>query len=100
MLLVQRRDPKQDALLRAWLDQHVLPAISGHVLPVDTAVVQRCAALLVPDPRSGRDALIAATAMVRHMTVATRHADDFAATGAPLLNPWDAAARPGGRGAR
>jgi hypothetical protein len=54
----------------------------------------------VPDPRSGRDALIAATAMVRHMTVATRHADDFAATGAPLLNPWDAAARPGGRGAR
>jgi predicted nucleic acid-binding protein len=100
VLLVQRRDPKQDALLRAWLDQHVLPAISGRVLPVDTAVVQRCAALHVPDPRSERDALIAATAMVHHMTVATRNADDFAATGAPLLNPWDAAARPGARGAR
>lgn len=25
VLLVQRRDPKQGALIRSWLDQHVLP---------------------------------------------------------------------------
>ena len=100
VLLAQRRDPKQGALLRAWLDQHVLPAFSGRVLPVDTAVAQRCAALHVPDPRSERDALIAATAMVHRMTVVTRNVADFAATGAPLLNPWDAVARSGGRKAR
>ena len=100
VLLVQRRDRKQGALLRAWLDQHVLPAFSGRVLPVDTAVAQRCAALHVPDPRSERDALIAATAMVHGMTVVTRNAADFAATGALLLNPWEAEVRPGGRGAR
>lgn len=100
VLLVHRRDPKQGVLLGAWLDQHVLPAFSGRVLPVDTAVAQRCAALHVPDSRSERDALIAATAMVHHMTVVTRTVADFAATGAPLLNPWDAVARPGGRGAR
>ena len=58
VLLVQRRDPDQGALLRAWLDQRVLPAFAGRVLPVDTAVAQRCAALHVPDPRSERDALI------------------------------------------
>ena len=100
VLLVHRRDPKQGALLRTWLDQYVLPAFSGRVLPVDTAVAQRCAALHVPDPRSERDALIAATAMVHNMTVVTRNVIDFAATGAPLLNPWDTVARPGGRGAR
>jgi predicted nucleic acid-binding protein len=100
VLLVQRRDPKQGALIRSWLDQHVLPAFSGRVLSVDTAVAQRCAALHVPDPRSERDALIAATAMVHNMTVVTRKVDDFQATGVPLLNPWDTAPRPRGRGRR
>jgi predicted nucleic acid-binding protein len=100
VLLVQRRDPRQGALLRAWLDQYVLPAFSDRVLPVDTAVAQRCAALHVPDPRSDRDALIAATAMVHNMTVVTRNVTDFAATGAPLLNPWDTMAQQGGRGTR
>ena len=100
VLLVQRRDPAQGALLRAWLDRHVLPAFADRVLPVDTAVAQRCAALHVPDPRSDRDALIAATAMVHSMTVVTRNVTDFAATGAPLLNPWDMVVQPGGRGTR
>ena len=100
MLLVQRRDRPQGALLRAWLDRHVLPAFSGRVLPVDTAVAQRCAALHVPDPRSERDALMAATAMVHNMIVVTRSVADFAASGVPLINPWDSVARPGRRGAR
>ena len=100
VMLVQRRDAKQGALLRTWLDEHVLPAFSGRVLPVDIAVAQRCAALHVPDPRSERDALIAATAMVHGMTVVTRNVADFAVTGAALLNPWDAAAQPRARKAR
>jgi toxin FitB len=100
VLLVQRRDPKQGALLRVWLDQHVLPAFSGRVLPVDTAVAQRCAALHVPDPRSDRDALIAATAMVHDMVMVTRNVADFASTGVRLINPWDSVAQPGRRGTR
>jgi predicted nucleic acid-binding protein len=100
VLLVQRRDPKQGALLRAWLDQHVLPAFSRRVLPVDTAVAQRCAALHVPDPRSERDALIAATALVHNMTVVTRNVADFQSMGVSLLNPWDSVPRPRGRRAR
>jgi len=100
VLQVHRRDPRQGALLRAWLDQHVLPAFSGRVLPVDIAVAQRCAALHVPDPRYERDALIAATAMVHRMTVVTRNVTDFVTTGVPLLDPWEKVARSGGRGAR
>lgn len=94
VLLIQRRDPKQGALLRTWLDRHVLSAFSSRVLPVDVAVAKRCAALHVPDPRSERDALIAATAMVHNMTVVTRNVADFESTGVPLLNPWESTARP------
>jgi predicted nucleic acid-binding protein len=89
VLQIERRDPKQGAALRAWLDNNVLPEFIARVLPVDTAVAQRCARLHVPDPRAERDALIAATALVHGMTVVTRNAADFEATGVPLLNPWD-----------
>ena len=88
VLQVERRDPTQGAMLRAWLDDHVLPAFAGRVLPVDTAVAQCCASLHVPDPRSDRDALIAATALVHGMTVVTRNLADFEATGVRLINPW------------
>jgi toxin FitB len=88
VLLVARRDAKQGAMLRAWMDRHVLPAFEGRVFAVDTAVAQRCAALHVPDPRAERDALIAATALVHGMTVVTRNVADFAPTGAPILDPW------------
>jgi predicted nucleic acid-binding protein len=89
VLLAERRDAKQDKILRTWLDNHVLPEFKDRILPVDTAVAQCCARLHVPDPRSERDALIAATALVHGMTVVTRNVDDFAATGVNLLNPWD-----------
>lgn len=100
VLLVQRRDPRQGALLQSWLDQHVLPAFSGRVLPVDITVARRCAALHVPDPRSERDALIAATAMVHNMTVVTRNEVDFKGMGAPLINPWATLPKSRGRGER
>lgn len=88
VLLAERRDPRQGAVFRAWLDSHVLPAFAGRILPVDTAVAQRSAKLHVPDPRPVRDCLIAATALVHGMTVVTRNTVDFKATGVLLLNPW------------
>jgi predicted nucleic acid-binding protein len=88
-LLIERRDPSQGALLREWLDNHVLPVFAGRILAVDTAVARRAAALNVPDPRPFRDGLIAAAALVHSMTVVTRNVADFKPTGAVLLNPWD-----------
>ena len=88
VLLVERRDAAQGVVLRSWLDKHVLPAFADRILPVDAAVARRCARLHVPDPRAERDALIAATALVRDLTVVTRNVGDFEATGVRLLNPW------------
>lgn len=88
VLLAERRDPTQGSVFRAWLDGHCLPAFTGRILAVDTAVAQRSARLHVPDPRPVRDALIAATALVHGMTVVTRNVADFEPTGVPILNPW------------
>lgn len=89
VLSVERKDATQGAMLRSWLEQHVLPEFSARTLPVDTAVVQRRARLHIPDKRGERDALIAATALVHGMTVVTRNVADFKPTGVTILNPWE-----------
>lgn len=88
VLQVERRDAAQGAMLRTWLERHVLTEFADRVLPIDTAAARRCAKLHVPDRRSERDALIAATALVHGMTVATRNVADFASTGVGVFNPW------------
>ena len=90
ILQIERKDPDQGGLLRAWLEKQVLPEFEGRIFPVDTAVARRCATLHVPDPHAERDALIAATALAHGMTIVTRNVADFQITGVPLLNPWEA----------
>jgi predicted nucleic acid-binding protein len=87
-LQIARKDAAQGAVLRAWIDDQILPRFEGRILAVDTAVAQRCARLHIPDPRAERDALIAATAMVHGLTVVTRDVADFEPMGVALLNPW------------
>jgi toxin FitB len=89
VLLMERSDRAQGALLRAWLDQSVAAAFKNRVLPVDERVARRAAALHVPDPASFRDALIGATALVNDMTVVTRDLKDFQRfDDLDLINPW------------
>ncbi|MBK7663691.1 MAG: type II toxin-antitoxin system VapC family toxin [Sterolibacteriaceae bacterium] len=88
VLLLERRDATQGAVLRTWIDDQVLPRFEGRILAIDTAVARRCARLHVSDPRAERDALIAATALVHGMTVVTRNAIDFESTGVAVFNPW------------
>jgi hypothetical protein len=89
VLLCERRDPAQGALLRIWLDKHVLPAFAGRILPIDTLVARCSAKLHVPDPRPVHDTFIAATALVHDMTVVTRNVADFLPTGVRIINPWE-----------
>lgn len=93
VLAVERRDASQGALLRRWLEDRVIPAFAGRILPIDLEVARHCARLHVPDRRSERDALIAATALRHGMTVATRNLADFAPMPVKLVDPWSPPAR-------
>jgi toxin FitB len=74
--------------LRRWIDSKVLKAFADRIVPVDTAIAQRCARLQVPDPKSERDALIAASALVHRLRLVTRNVHDFQSMHVALLNPW------------
>ncbi|MDR3753686.1 MAG: type II toxin-antitoxin system VapC family toxin [Terracidiphilus sp.] len=88
--LLERRDPAQADVIRSWIRDHILPAFAGRILDVNIDIVQRCAALHVPDPKDDRDSLIAATALVHSMTVVTRNVSHFARCGVKVFNPWEA----------
>jgi predicted nucleic acid-binding protein len=88
ILGVQRRDARQGARLRTWLDSHVRPEFAGRIIAVDDVVATRCAHLHIPDRRNEVDALIAATALVHGLTVVTRNVKDFEGTGAIIVDPW------------
>lgn len=88
VLRTGRRDARQGAVLRRWLDTHVLPAFADRVLPIDTAVALQCARLHVPHRMADGDALIAATALVHGLTVVTRNVADFKAANVGLVDPW------------
>ena len=89
VLLAERRDPAQGAVLREWLDTSVAAAFADRLLAVDEPVARRAAVLHVPNPAPFRDALIAATAQVHDMTVVTRNVDDFVRFDRlGVINPW------------
>ena len=81
---------KQDAVkakeIELWLNG---VEQSYGVLPADAAIFRRWAQLMHRRPDHHlEDALIAATALVRGLTVVTRNVDDFEPFGAPLINPF------------
>ena len=84
---LERRMPHQGSALRAWLTG-VRVAFAGRILPFTENTAPVCASLHVPDPRSERDAMIAASAIEHSFTVVTRNLSDFVYTGVALVNPW------------
>jgi toxin FitB len=88
-LRLARRDGDRGRAIQRWIQDRVLRAFADRILAVDTAVARRCAPLHVPHPRPHRDSLIAATALVHGLVVATRNRADFEPMAVPILNPWD-----------
>lgn len=74
-----------NAALRSWLDDQVMAAFEGRILPVDAAVARKRASVPLTD---NRDALLAATALVHGLTLVTRNAAAFRSSRLKLFNPW------------
>jgi len=79
---------KTSTALKTWMLTHVFPSFSDRILPFDTSVALACAKLHVPDPKSERVAMIAATALVHGMTLVTRNEKHFGHIKLDLINPW------------
>lgn len=88
VLKLERRDAASGAVLRRWLDDQVLPNFARRIIAFDANAALCCAQLHVLDPRSERDAMIAATALVNGLSIVTRNVADFAIAGLNVINPW------------
>ncbi|MBI4219682.1 MAG: type II toxin-antitoxin system VapC family toxin [Chloroflexi bacterium] len=86
---LRRRDPRSSRVLHRWL-RRLTRDHGDRILPVDLAVAEEWGRLNVPDPVPVVDGLIAATAKVHGLTLATRNVKDVGKTGALLVNPFEA----------
>ncbi|MCL2310552.1 MAG: type II toxin-antitoxin system VapC family toxin [Proteobacteria bacterium] len=87
--LEQRGDSIQARIFLTWLEHRVLPAYTGRILSVDSAVALRAAVLPWANPDNYRDALVAGAALLHGATVVTRNTRDFEGRGVKLINPWE-----------
>jgi predicted nucleic acid-binding protein len=85
--LLARRDKPQAAMLERWYASIRL-RLGSRVLAVDEPVMMMWSRISVPDPLPAFDGLIAATALVHDMTVATRNTADFRRVGVTTVDPW------------
>jgi predicted nucleic acid-binding protein len=79
-----RRDKATGAALRSWIDEQLVPAFEGHVLPLDAAVARRRGQLALTETR---DALFAATALEHGLTLVTRNTAAFKGARLKLFDP-------------
>lgn len=89
--LTRDQDPEKAADIESWLD---LVADSYQVLPMDGPAF-RCWARLMHRKSDTlyEDAMIAAIAKTRGLTVVTRNVADFGALGVGVLNPFEPGSR-------
>lgn len=85
--LKRRHDPLQAQALDTWFEK-MRSGLADRVLPVDEAIADQWARLNVPDPLPFMDGLLAATAIVRDLTLVTRNIADVKRTGVKLLDPF------------
>ena len=82
---------RNDAPTAHSLDRWLVRLVAGYedrILPVDRSVAEEWGRLNVPNPIPVVDGLMAATARVHGLVLATRNVKDVASTGVKTLNPF------------
>lgn len=85
----RRTDPHAADKLASWIDD-IETIFADRVLPVGAASARIWGELSAGRTLPVIDTLIAATAIVRNLTLVTRNTSDVASTGVPLVDPWQA----------
>jgi hypothetical protein len=80
------QDPRKAAQIQSWID---LLEGSYQILPMDSLCFREWARLMKQKPDDLlEDVMIAATAKIHGLTVATRNERDFASLGVQIFNPF------------
>lgn len=87
---IRRRDSTAATVLESWLGR-IAEAHRDRIVPVDRAIAEEWGRMNAPDPLPVIDGLLAATAKVAGLTLATRNTDDIARSGVSFFNPFDSA---------
>jgi predicted nucleic acid-binding protein len=79
--------------IQHWLDEDILERFGDRIFPVDSSIAAHWGRLMAEAETKGRtmnslDGFIAATAVVREMTLVTRNVADFGNFVPQILNPW------------
>ena len=84
---IRQQDTGRAEIIEDWIDS---VAASYNVLPMDGGAFRCWGKLMHGKPADLiADAMIAATAMVRNLTVVTRNLRDFERLGVPAFDPFD-----------
>ncbi len=85
---IRRRDAASARAIDRWLAT-VVSAHGDRILPVDREIAEEWGRIAAPRPLAAIDGLLAATAKVRGLTLATRNVRDVARTGVACLDPFE-----------
>lgn len=84
------RDRAQAAIYYEWLAV-VRLNYADRTIEIDADIADAWGRLAAKRPLPVIDGLLAATALVRGLTLVTRNVSDVADLGIPVLNPWESA---------
>jgi predicted nucleic acid-binding protein len=84
---IRRRDAAAATALESWLGR-ISEAHRDRIVPVDRAMAEEWGRMNAPDPLPVVDGLLAATAKVAGLTLATRNTGDIARSGVSFFNPF------------
>ena len=84
--LTRRQDSAKAAIIEDWIDRL---AVAYQIIPMDLKCFREYARFMIGKPDELiEDAMIAATAKVHGLTVATRNERDFSHFDVPVMNPF------------
>jgi toxin FitB len=82
-----RLDRARAAVIFDWLGT-LISQFQDRIVKIDQDVAMEWGRIAAMRTRGEADGLIAAAAIVNHLTIVTRNVRDFADTGVKIINPW------------